>query len=152
VEADPRQTVTIAPGGYGEVEVRRHGTLVLTAGTYTFDSFVLDRRGTLQIDSSGGPVVVYVQEFLRFAGVLTDVANPLAPDFLIGYAGNDEASVTGTFNGEVIAPQGTLTLGRGEKDDDDDKTPPSITGQFSALHLEVAPGTTITHRAYHCVP
>jgi hypothetical protein len=143
VDLEPNHAESITPGAFGPVSIKENSTLTLASGTYTFASLDLEPQSTVKIDSSQGPVVVYVQQSLIFnGGAIVDVGHPSAPDILLGYVGTQAVNVATPFNGAIFAPNASLTL--------DTVASPGFTGQFYAEDLEVNPRTTVTHRAYHC--
>jgi len=53
-------TTTLDPGAYRDISIERDSVLNLRSGTYTFKSFWMDKRGTVNIDTSDGDVVINV--------------------------------------------------------------------------------------------
>ena len=52
------ETRVLAPGDYGHLRTRPGAVLALSAGRYRFRSFTLGKDSEIQLDLSGGPVIV----------------------------------------------------------------------------------------------
>jgi hypothetical protein len=60
VQAASKETLSLAPGTYGDVSTAWRGHLQLVAGTYIFDSLTLGDESTIALDTSGGDVLIFV--------------------------------------------------------------------------------------------
>lgn len=54
------QTLALAPGSYGKIEVEKDATLQLSSGEYFFEELKLKEKVSLEIDLAIGPVIVNV--------------------------------------------------------------------------------------------
>jgi hypothetical protein len=121
------QTTRLEPGPYTNVSTR--GVLTLEAGKYFMDRFEVHREGVLELDTTGGPVIVFVRQEFRVSGTVEGAAD----HFLVGFLASDQdarARVETPFSGTIVAPTATLELGalaHGEH-----------RGSFFAKNLEVA--------------
>ena len=53
-------TVNLAPGAYKDLSIEQDSVLNLSSGTYVFKSFWMAKRGIVNVDTSGGDVVINV--------------------------------------------------------------------------------------------
>lgn len=113
------QSITLAPGAYGNLDFASSNTVTLTAGQYIFagisNSFALNQ---LAFDTSGGPINVFVAGDLDFNLVqvingqaLFAGGNPNPADsnqifFEVGGSFTGDDSIYGT----VFAPNGNITM------------------------------------------
>lgn len=134
VVAARHQDRTLSPGAYGHVTVLHGGRLRLTAGTYFLDALVVHAGGGLAIDTSGGPVVVYVKDFLKLDASPLGATGP--ENFLIGYFGTQSAQIAASIGAMVVAPEASLMLGDGRFG--------HFTGRFFAKSLHVTSGVVLS--------
>ncbi|WP_437587964.1 hypothetical protein [Sorangium sp. So ce1000] len=104
----PDTTASLAPGGYTSVSVGSRSTLDLSSGTYYLDQLEMQPQSTARLDTSAGPVIIYVRELLDFKGKVQIVG----PDssFFLAYLGTGTVSLETAFNGTIVAPSATLRL------------------------------------------
>ncbi|GEM_PF-2611314 len=63
------QSLTLAPGTYGALKTSsQNQSVILSSGDYYFDSIATQGGFNLKIDTSGGPVSIYVVDDADFAG------------------------------------------------------------------------------------
>ncbi|MGH7272493.1 MAG: hypothetical protein ACREJ3_18855, partial [Polyangiaceae bacterium] len=104
------QSQSLAPGLYGAVSVDANATLALSSGTYDLtDLNVAGLGGTVSLDQTGGPVIVYVSHFASISGAFTTTSGA-EPNLLIGYLGSLPFLVTSAFDGAIVAPSAQLQL------------------------------------------
>lgn len=60
VRASAESTVNLAPGSYKDLSIEQDCVLNLSSGTYVFKSFWMATRGIVNVDTSGGDVVINV--------------------------------------------------------------------------------------------
>ena len=60
VRGSAESTVTLAPGSYKDLSIEQDSVLNLSSGTYVFKSFWMAKRGIVNVDTSGGDVVINV--------------------------------------------------------------------------------------------
>ena len=102
------KTKTYEPGVYGDVTIRRDGTLVLNSdGVYIFRNVRFEVGSTLKLKSSK-TTELYAQEF-NFSGTVTG-AN--ASNFLVGVLGSSATYVDNGFTGSIWAPQSRMVIGQ----------------------------------------
>lgn len=109
VRVERGQTRTLPPASYGSVHVEE-GTLELTAGTYSFRSLEIERRGTLHIVHNGQAVVAYVDHELEQSGATDDGGD--ASHLLLAFSGRDTVRFRSPLRATVVAPQARVVLGR----------------------------------------
>ncbi|MGK4003563.1 hypothetical protein WMF31_13115 [Sorangium sp. So ce1036] len=104
----PDTTASLAPGAYTSVAVGARSTLDLSSGTYYLDQLQMQPQSIARLDTSAGPVIVYVRELLDFKGGVQIVG----PDssFFLAYLGTGTVSIESAFNGTLVAPSATLRL------------------------------------------
>jgi hypothetical protein len=124
---------TLAPGRYDDVSAGLFGAIRLTAGTYYFRSLTTDSSSSINVDTSAGPVEIYVTDALNLVGALYGDAGKI----LVGYSGALPAYIGGTFNGSVLAPNAALTMAGGLW--------PTLTGSFFANTIVMAKNVRIVH-------
>ncbi len=117
---DRGQTLTLAPGSYGELLMRRGATLELSAGRYHFQRVRLGRSVTVRLDLTGGPVIVDSLGSFRLGGdgkVEITSATGDAASFLIQVATPRRVRLGrgGDLLGTVLAPQARVRIGSGAK-------------------------------------
>jgi hypothetical protein len=108
LEVDPGTTASLPPGAYDTVTVAQGATLMLTAGTYTFNSLSVDTGGTIQGNTASGPLVMYVQTSLHLYGSIVPSGGPST--LLLGYAGTSSLILESAFSGTFVAPNAAVTL------------------------------------------
>jgi cytoskeletal protein CcmA (bactofilin family) len=59
------QTLTLSPGSYGKLELKKGSTLNLSTGQYAFESVKADKDSTIRLDLTEGAIVVDVAENLE---------------------------------------------------------------------------------------
>ncbi len=81
-------SLTLSPGSYGKVQVRKRGTLFLSCGDYFMETFILKKSSVLSINVTGGPVNINLVDKLNFGRNVEVVITPS------GESGTDQV----TFN------------------------------------------------------
>ena len=71
--ANKNKTKNVAPGLYGNLRAKQGGTINLSAGRYGFKSIKLDKDSTLNLDVSGGAIIVDVKAALNAAAKNTKI-------------------------------------------------------------------------------
>ncbi len=66
VTVPENQSLSLAPGSYGKVKVKKGGTLVLSSGDYFFEEMDLKDETTLSVDVTAGPVTTNTVKKLHF--------------------------------------------------------------------------------------
>jgi hypothetical protein len=102
------KTKTYEPGIYGDVTIRRDGTLVLNSdGVYIFRNIRFEVGSTLKLKSSK-TTELYAQEF-NFSGTVT---GSKASNFLVGVLGSSGTYVDNGFTGSIWAPRSRMVIGQ----------------------------------------
>jgi hypothetical protein len=110
--------VQLAPDAYHAVSVKSGRVLQLRAGTYYFDSLLVDPSAGLQIDGSAGPVYVFVNGPVTFRGNMNgSTPTPGLPIASLTIMTTSSASILSSytsvlFNGVVIANGGIGIAGQ----------------------------------------
>ena len=133
VDVEPGVTSPLAAGAYGSVVVKTNGRLNLAAGSYLMDSLDLEPSGKLALDTSGGPVRLYVRNSVILRGTITSTSD--ARDLTLVYFGSAELFVEAPLNATVIASIAKINL----------RSVSPLTGAFFGKSIEVGPGDTVTH-------
>ncbi len=128
ISLEPSTSGSATPGVYTNVSVKMGGTLSLAAGTYFFDSMMLEPLATVSIDSQGAGVTIYIRNDLTMRGAFVDRLGGV-PNLFIGVLGTAGATISAPFRGRVIAPNGPITL--------DTVGAPGYSGSFMAKSLTV---------------
>ena len=131
----PHRQRSAEPGAYDRLLVRPHGKLSLQAGTYYADSLEVYPEAKLALDTTRGPVVLYVRKSLRILG--NSKLTGGGGDFLLVYLGNREVDIDGPFSGTVVAPHAGVDFKSGCSE---------LSGAAFARSIELDPHTTFKFR------
>jgi hypothetical protein len=134
-------TTNAAPGDYAAVSVQSGGTLNVRAGDYRFDSLTMTSGSILKVDTSSGPVRIFVRQTMTWQGSVTTAAGDPAK-LLLGYVGTTPIALAGPFVGTLLSPNAPLAV-------------PSVSsgyaGGFFAKSLTLAADVVITVRPYQSI-
>jgi hypothetical protein len=136
----PLTTRVLAPGSYNNVVVPPTGTLVLTAGTYLFNTLSIAPAATLRVDNTSGTVGVNVALNIIELGIISSNGTP--DQFVLGYTGVLPVPLVTNFSGIVIAPSASLSLAQ--------PLFGNYAGAFYARDIQVAPGVRVTEYPHFC--
>ena len=126
---------TLEPGGYGGLNVQK-GTVTLKAGSYYIDSLTFEKDATISVNTSRGPVQVYIRTAFNDRGKWS-ASEP--EKVLLGYLGTNLLALETPFAGTVVAPNARVRLAvRG--------TP--HTGSVFAKEVELDPDVTLTFKPF----
>lgn len=109
-------TVTLAPGAYGEITVRKNATLNLSAGNYHLQHLEIEKNATVNLDATNGEVNLYIADEIEFKGSgefnAFDGPNPTNKVTIwSGYTKSMKVRNNGVFNGcNLIAPFATVVF------------------------------------------
>jgi hypothetical protein len=134
IGVEPGAPQSAVPGVYTSVSVKSGATLSLAAGTYYFDSMMLEPLSTVSLDSRASGVTIYIRNSLTVRGAIVDRSGA-APNLFIGVLGTAGATISVPFTGRVIAPNGPITL--------DTVGAPGYTGSFMGKSLTVHQGSKV---------
>lgn len=125
------------PGPMGDVTVFSRSTLRLRTGTYYLSSLALEPQAQVAVDTTRGPVVVYVRAGLTWRGGVT--FNGPSNRFLVAYSGTNALALESPFTGTVIAPGASLRLAVGGA---------THTGAFFAKNLQLDPDVQVKFQPF----
>ena len=101
---------SLAPGAYGDLNTFLATTLSLRSGTYFFTSFNTSAASTVQLDESGGPVVIYVTGNTSAFGNWAPSGGTNPDDLLLVALGSGEVHIGSPLAGTVVAPNAEVDL------------------------------------------
>ena len=114
VKVKKGQSLSLAPGAYGEVEVADDATLVLSAGRYFLKEIRVGQRSTIHFNLTNGPAIIDVKEGVHFEQFVSMVIDgPVGrPDdiFFRIEQGRVELEQDGTFLGTYLDIGGDIHL------------------------------------------
>lgn len=105
VTVSKRESKTLEPGAYDEVEIKKRGTLFLTAGDYFMDELETDDGAVISIDVSAGPVNINVVNEIDWD---EDTEIVITPD---GQAATNQVTFTTLQNKKMKIGEESLILG-----------------------------------------
>lgn len=106
----------IAPGHYATFNIKSRNRETFKTGTYFIETFNLEPSAEIMIDSSKGPVIVYVKSSFRYQGSFLPVRNTAGVPIVreggvrVAYLGTSAADITGPFVGVLLAPNADINL------------------------------------------
>jgi hypothetical protein len=136
----PSARRTLPPGSFGALTVQPSATLILTSGTYFFQSIDFESHATVSLDDSHGPIAIYVANSVIYRASVSDTANNPA-NILIGFAGTAPVSIEASFDGTFVAPAARVTVGS-----------LAHRGAFFAKGLELLSGANLVAEAFSALP
>jgi hypothetical protein len=129
----PGATGTLGPGAYAAVTANARSVLNLSTGSYLVESLDLESQSTLALNTTAGPITLYVRTTAILRGNITNTTG--AQSFTLVYLGTQALSVVAPLGATVIAPAATINV-----------TPVQpISGAFFGSAIEVFSGDTVTH-------
>ena len=134
VNLEPSTLQTLAPGRFGNVNVKSNSLLNVRTGTYVLESLSLEPGAALVVDVAQGPVYLYVRQSLIYRGKIT-ILHGGAGDLLLGYLGTASAFLEAPFNGTAVAPNASLVLAS--------LTSGQHQGSFFGRNIEVHQGSVV---------
>ncbi|MBX3184999.1 MAG: hypothetical protein KF915_20420 [Polyangiaceae bacterium] len=136
VDVLPHVTRTLAPGSYARAKLLPKATLKLRAGSYFFKRFEALPLARVELDTSAGPVRIFVQEQLSMLGNWE--GGPAGAErILLAYLGSSPLTWVRPLAGTLLAPSAAVTLGNWEEG--------ALRGAFFAHELNVLPGVHLHH-------
>jgi len=129
-----KQAQTLAPASYGRVAVYSGGTLQLGTGDYYVNALQIEPQAHIRVDTSGGPVSIYVKTELKYASAFEN-AGGLASNTLLAYFGTADASLQAALQGTFMAPSAQATLTT--------LTQGTHTGAVFAKSVDIGAGVTL---------
>lgn len=111
------QTATLSPGRFGNVVAYGNSDVYVSAGDYYFDQLDLESNARFHVDSTAGPVRIFVKNQLTLRGNWTS-SEPDGSEVLVVYTGTSDLHVTTptaatlvALNAKVIVAQAVNSQG-----------------------------------------
>lgn len=104
---------TLPPGSYGNFDVDSRNHVRLSTGTYHLLTFNTEPESQLHLDTSEGPILIYVKQGNRLdskGAVFTAAGEP--GQLLLSFAGTGDVYVQGSWQGTIVAPNARIQLER----------------------------------------
>ncbi len=112
--------------------------MYLKSGTYYFTSGNLEPQADVRLNTSAGPVYVYVKDSFTFKGKFVDGSGRY-DQVMVGYFGTAVANIETAFSGALVAPRARVKL----------KTVAGAhRGSFFAKELEPFARTRVEHHPF----
>lgn len=127
--------LALAPGAYASLPGRDR--IRLAAGQYYFRSVVVKPTQTLEIDNTGGPVILWIRDEFKLSGELVKYSTE--PSLLIGYAGTKAPEIHTALVGTLVAPAASIEL---------PKTRKPHNGSVFAMSIRLMPGAVLEQSGY----
>jgi hypothetical protein len=108
-------SLTLAPGSYGKLAVLSFATVTLSSGVYAFSDLQLEADSTLHLNipSTSGPVVLYLDAFSAFRGKVTTTGPDAATKLLVVHRGTAKIRIEKSAPMALIAPSALVELATG---------------------------------------
>lgn len=127
----------VPPGAYGKFNIHDRNRVLLSSGTYFFDSFNTESQAQILVNKTSGPIVIYVRNSFSYKGAFVENGGPVG-QVLVAYSGSSDAFLQAPFVGTMVAPNATIKLER--------PTSAQHRGSFFGRAVEVAAGLhTVLH-------
>jgi hypothetical protein len=133
-------SATANPGDFAAVTVGAGGTLNVREGDYRFDSLTMSPGAMLRVNSTSGPVRIFVRQTLNWQGTVTSAGGDVSK-LLLGYVGTADVSLGGPFTGTLLSPNAKLTL----------QAVGGYAGGFFAKNLVANADVVVTARPYQAL-
>lgn len=98
--------VTLPPGDYRSISIKRDVRLTLEPGMYRVGDLMVDKDAIVDTGTSGGDVYMVVDGYLTWRG--STHGNP--GDFLLALAKDSYYSFEGYIGATIVAPNGFITI------------------------------------------
>lgn len=129
--------VDFAPGAYDEVQVYSRATLTLNSGNYLINSLMVEPEARFRMDTSGGPINIYVRDKLVLRAEL-EFEEQEHEQVLFAYLGTESALFGAALEAAVIAPNSAIELRR-------PNTGGVHKGSFFGKSVQVFSDSTVQH-------
>jgi DNA-binding protein YbaB len=134
------QQASPPPAYYDQISVGgTNAKLTLSAGIYFCNNFVLDTGGQIVLDTTGGPIFLYVKTGFTFKGTIAGAPGSV-PDVFVGYVGTNPAFVQGPWIGTLAAPNAKIDVAS--------VAAPGHLGAFHGKDVEIHAGATVRHQPF----
>jgi hypothetical protein len=105
-------------------------------------SLTIDAQAIVNLDSSTGPVFIYIKNAFNDSGAFVDPLHS-SHKLFIGVTGQCALAIGVPFSGSLVAPSSQLLLGSAFG-------PVSFTGEFFAQDITLLPNTTVSGQSFAC--
>ena len=140
LEVPERSSMTIAPGSYGRLKVKKGAAVNLSSGTYYFVKFEIDESAAVNLDVSGGAIQINVIEKIKFKkNVAMQIVGGNSDKVLYNYRGTDKVKVEdhAVLRGILTAPSAKVEFKKGSR----------LEGAAYADSIQLAKGASFRHYA-----
>jgi V8-like Glu-specific endopeptidase len=124
-------------GAYDSIQIFSRATVTLRSGTYFINSLVVEPQVKLRVDTSSGPVLIYVKDTLRLNVGLEYIRGERG-QVLFAYLGNQSAYFEEAIVASVVAPNSVIDLRRPASGKPHE-------GSFFGKHVHVLSDATVLH-------
>jgi hypothetical protein len=131
--------LALAPGHYGDAVAKSRTRLSIRSGVYSFSSLTIEPDAVVAVDTSAGPVFVYVRDTFRFRGRIENTSGPRA-DLLVASFGTGSVFLEAPFVGTVVAPNAGIVLAT---------VSAGHIGSFFGKDIELRPQTNVVHEPFN---
>ncbi|HEY5962072.1 MAG TPA: hypothetical protein VIV60_36195, partial [Polyangiaceae bacterium] len=128
--------LSIAPGSYAGLNVQSRSRVALTTGTYFFDTFNTEPDAKVFVNTSSGPIFIYVRSQFRFHGPMVQNGGSEGR-VLVGYLGLTNVDLEAGFVGTMVAPNASIDVRRAAVG--------QHRGAFFGKRIEVFSSGTVLH-------
>ncbi len=138
IQVEKNGTETLAPGSYGNLEMKDGATLILTDGHYRFQEFKTHKNPALVFNLGGGSIVIDVVGDVEFGDEARfSINGGDASDVLFRSMGNHlKLKKDGQYLGTFLAPQAKITLEKGN----------TLTGALFGKAIDIDKENAVTYR------
>ena len=114
ITVNKNQTMSLEPGAYGVLFVKKNATLILSDGTYTFQSIQVQSGGTIELDLSGAGLIIEVAAFVNLQKN-SMMMNGGTPEEILWVINGTSVQLgkDGEYLGTFIAPQAAIEVAIG---------------------------------------
>ena len=137
IDVHPDGSQTLAPGAYAGVSAKSRAHLYLSTGTYLMDQLFTEPQSVLHLDTSAGPIYIYVRNYFFHRGEMVTDAGPRS-QVLVGVLGMDNVHIEAPFIGTLVVPYAKVTL----------ENVGGHIGAVFAKDIELHQGGSITHEPF----
>lgn len=116
IRVEAKDTLTLEPGIYGELEVKERAVLTLRSGRYAFQEFQVGQGATVNLDLSGGHIIIDVVEKLELkegVGMVVVSATGSAADVMFRVQEKVELKEGGKYLGTYLGVGAQIEVSQG---------------------------------------
>jgi hypothetical protein len=111
ITLQPDQSASAVPGAFTNMTLGSRSRLSLSAGNYTSDSLDIEPQATLALDTTTGPILLFVKNNIIFRGSLS-ITGP-TDRFFLASASTASFAIESPFTGTLVAPDASVRMGVG---------------------------------------